>query len=381
MRAFATILLSLGTPLNFALLIGRTECAQQQPMSLGVADLSFCRRLPKVELHAHLHGSIPQSTLAELVQAKNALRPVKERIELPPAENRTLEDCFRIFDAIHAVVDSIDVVRRVTTEVVESFARDNVKYLDLRSTPRAVSGAGSQREYVQHVCEALELCKEAFPGIRVRLLLSVNRAGSLDEALETVAVAADRKRSGCEFTVGVDFSGNPTAKGFADFRAAFEAAKSRGLKIAAHVGEIEDEEDTNNILDFQPHRLGHAIVLSAEQERRLLAQPIPVEICPTSNCMCLGKDYAAHPTLPRWLQEPGFPLSINTDDTGVFATTLSEELHHVARAFGVRRDRLAELVLGALDQAFDDDEEALAKIRDAMRAEMDALLGGALDLH
>ena len=32
-------------------------------MILEPAELDFCRALPKVELHAHLNGSIPEATL------------------------------------------------------------------------------------------------------------------------------------------------------------------------------------------------------------------------------------------------------------------------------------------------------------------------------
>ena len=37
------------------------------------AQLSFCRALPKVELHAHLNGSIPPALLQQLAEAKGLL--------------------------------------------------------------------------------------------------------------------------------------------------------------------------------------------------------------------------------------------------------------------------------------------------------------------
>jgi adenosine deaminase len=39
--------------------------------SVGSVALEFCHLLPKVELHAHLHGSIRDSTILELLQKEN----------------------------------------------------------------------------------------------------------------------------------------------------------------------------------------------------------------------------------------------------------------------------------------------------------------------
>ena len=36
---------------------------------------SFCKRIPKVELHAHLYGSIRATTLIELATERNAILP------------------------------------------------------------------------------------------------------------------------------------------------------------------------------------------------------------------------------------------------------------------------------------------------------------------
>ena len=56
----------------------------------------------------------------------------------------------------------------------------------------------------------------------------------------------------------------------------------------------------------------------------LEASPIPIELCPTSNMKTLRlSSLADHPTLRRWI-EGGYPVSISTDDFGVFSTTASQ---------------------------------------------------------
>jgi adenosine deaminase len=70
-------------------------------------------------------------------------------------------------------------------------------------------------------------------------------------------------------------------------------------------------------------------------------QAIPIEICPTSNLITLGHDgYDEHPYLSQWLAL-GYPISINTDDRGIFNTTLTQELLVVKDAY---RLDLADIV-------------------------------------
>lgn len=73
----------------------------------------------------------------------------------------------------------------------------------------------------------------------------------------------------------------------------------------------------------------------------------PIEICPTSNFMTLNlKSYADHPQFRR-LFALDYPISINTDDRGIFATSMTEELLHVKNAFSLSVVDIIE-ILGKL---------------------------------
>ena len=66
-----------------------------------------------------------------------------------------------------------------------------------------------------------------------------------------------------------------------------------------------------------------------------------IEICPTSNLITLGlTSYADHPFLRTWL-DLRYPISINTDDRGIFDSSLTKELLHVKDAMELD---LADLV-------------------------------------
>jgi adenosine deaminase len=61
-----------------------------------------------------------------------------------------------------------------------------------------------------------------------------------------------------------------------------------------------------------------------------------IEVCPTSNLVTLGlKSYADHPHIRRLLAL-NYPLSLHTDDSGIFNTTLSKEFKHIVGALGMK---------------------------------------------
>ena len=145
----------------------------KKPISLSPASsaalpstLDFCRAMPKVELHAHLHGSIRDSTLQELLELNERQGrglgkdgrplPALELLRVGSQDERSLKECFELFDAIHHVVTSPEVVTRVTEEVITDFAAENVCYLELRTTPRADHAFRSRRAYLAAVIRGIE---------------------------------------------------------------------------------------------------------------------------------------------------------------------------------------------------------------------------------
>jgi hypothetical protein len=61
-------------------------------------------------------------------------------IKLASKGDRTLAECFKLFDVIRTVTTNHATVRRVTREVIEDFQVDNVAYRELRTTPKVTLG-------------------------------------------------------------------------------------------------------------------------------------------------------------------------------------------------------------------------------------------------
>ena len=334
----------------------------------------LCERLPKCELHAHLHGSARLSTIADLAPEgvdTSCLQPIR-------GTDRSLESCFAIFGAIHQTVTNVAAVRRITLEVLADFAADGVKYLELRTTPRALGDADAAG-YVDCVLGAFtefeqQQRADGVPWPLVpRLILSVDRTGSREAALATARLAVACAKRG-RYVVGVDFSGNPTRGSFADVLPAFEEARREGLGTAVHVAEVVDKADTDAVLAFRPDRLGHALTLTPLHIETLRSRPVSIEICPTSNMKTLRlQRLTEHPTLRVWL-EAGYPISINTDDSTVFETTASRELHLVAEAYALSPEALVALAVGALKHTFDPDAARMRQLQRRFREEAEGAL-------
>ena len=176
--------------------------------------------------------------------------------------------------------------------------------------------------------------------------------GSSEDASDTVDAAIKYKSRG---VVGLDWCGNPEVGNFDTFKSAFERARQAGLAITLHFGEVNEPENVKQIVQFRPERVGHATVLDGAVVSELLENPIPIEICYTSNLLCgtvtegnkhhFGEYYSR--------SSKTYPLAISTDDKGVFDSDLSNEYLLVAQSFQLDRNEIIELARQTTKLIFD----------------------------
>ncbi|XP_013406866.1 adenosine deaminase-like protein [Lingula anatina] len=336
-------------------------------MSLNTKLDEFCRKLPKVELHAHLNGSISEATLSKLIERK--LKDFPDGVELAVAQRtinkgqrRTLDECFAMFRIIHPLTDTAETIYMVTCDVIRDFAEDNVKYLELRSTPRHVPATGMTKEtYVRAILKAIEDCKESMD-IIVKFMLAIDMRNTLEGADETVELANKLKDCSNGVVVGVDFSGDPKAGDARSFIPVFQKAQSYGLKLALHLAEVpERNEETLEVLKLIPGRVGHGTFLLPEDGGNqelvdvMVQNKIPLELCLTSNIK--GQTVAAYDNhhFKKWY-DIGHPISVCTDDKGVFSTTLSEEYSILAQTFELSQEKLWDISYKSIDLIFADEK-------------------------
>ncbi|KAH8395555.1 hypothetical protein KR222_011175 [Zaprionus bogoriensis] len=327
--------------------------------------INFLRGMPKVELHAHLNGSLNIDSIKEL--AEKVYGPQTEEFSalcqrfVKFDKGADLNDCFEKFGFVHELTSTRRGLHYATELVMRDFAKDNVMYLELRTTPKA-NGHMSRREYLQTVLESMRNASKKYP-ITVKLLPSINRAESVAAAHETVELALElrqeqQQQESDDYIVGIDFSGNPHRGKFADFKPALEMARNGGLKLAIHCAEIANPLEVREMLQFGMSRCGHGTYLTGCGFEHMREQNIPIECCLTSNVKSGTVSSIASHHLAE-LMKADAPKVLCTDDAGVFDTSLSEEYVLASEALGLTRSQCIALNMEAVQHAFATPQEKL----------------------
>lgn len=352
-------------------LLCNVHAKNEMPCESILATRSLCHALPKAELHAHLTGSVRNDTIRKLLHrpVNGEIRKKAEKL-LAPGTSRTLKECFELFPIIHQLINDPETLRSVVLSVLDDFARDNVIYLELRTTPRS-STIFTSELYLWTVLEAVDMYHKENPnGLVCRVLVSISRHLPVENAQEIVRVTGDFIQKAAltsmkDLIVGMELSGNPVKGSWLDFEPIFQDVRSRlRLPISLHFGEVLNDQEANDMLDFKPSRIGHAVVLSESVAERLInkEQDIGIEVCITSNLMSESvPSLREHPVVQRLLVSR-HPFALCTDDSGIFDTSLSEEYSRLVECVTLSREQVADIAFKGLELSFCRDEMVMNSV-------------------
>ncbi|XP_044736688.1 adenosine deaminase-like protein [Chrysoperla carnea] len=317
---------------------------------------TFCNKLPKIELHAHLNGSLSESTLKKLYELANLPMDAFGLI-FQPNPNRNLQEWFFMFDLVYKATNSPLAMTIATKEVIEDFAKDNVIYLELRTTPRSIPNKMTKKEYLDAIITGVNEAVSLYP-IIVKLIISINRSKKDEDEIFDLAMEYHKKYP--NLIVGIDIGGNPISS---DWKPELlKKAREYGFRIVIHTAEVPRETETMEILKFKPDRIGHGTCIHPRLDgsdttwKLLCESQIPVECCLTSNVCCQVYDGYANSHLKELIAD-NLPFTLGTDDKGIFLTNLSEEYEHAAETFNLNKTKLWKISNNSVDYSFATEKE------------------------
>lgn len=311
---------------------------------------SFIESLPKTELHLHIEGTLEPELMFELA-ARNG-------IALPYASVETLRRAYDFADLQSfldlyyqgaAVLQTRDDFRDMALAYFRKASSQNVKYAEIFFDPQTHTQRGIAFDTViRGIHDAQETAAREL-GVESKLILCFLRHLSEEEAQRTLDEALPYRD--WLIAVGLDSSerGHPPRK----FANVFARARESGLLAVAHAGEEGPPEYIEEALDIlKVRRIDHGVRCLEDPKLvdRLVAEQIPLTVCPLSNVKLRVFDTMRDHNL-RTMLDRGLKVTINSDDPAYFGGYVNENYVAAAEALGLRQEELERLARNGFEAA------------------------------
>ena len=338
---------------------------------MNIANL--IQKIPKAELHLHIEGTLEPELMMQLAERNGIKIPYASVAEIRQAYQFTdLQSFLDIYYAGAAVLQHRQDFHDLTYAYLERAAADNVRHVEIFFDPQTHTQRGIEFTTVlDGIYDALEAGKAEL-GITFRLILCFLRHLSADEAMATLEEALPHKDR--LHAVGLDSSevGHPPSK----FTRVFDRAREAGLLTVAHAGEEGPPEYIREALDLlKVRRIDHGVrcLEDAELVERLVAERIPLTVCPLSNVKLRVFDTLEQHNLAELL-DAGLCVTVNSDDPAYFGGYIGENFRQTQQALGLGADQLRMLASNAFTASFLPQDD-IARHLEAVDAVFDSARG------
>lgn len=323
-------------------------------------------RLPKVELHCHVEGTMRPGTVVELARKNGIPLPSADPTEL--YRYSSLNTFLEVFWLVQATLGTREDWARLAYESVIDGAAHGLAYRETFFTPARHMAAGQDLTgIVGGLAEGLE-AGEKETGARVMLICDVDRAYGGAAGRELVERLVGLRRAGAagiDRVLGVGLDSTEQGVDPTQFAEAFDLAGRAGLRRTSHQGEETPPSYIAAGLDVLGcQRIDHGLssIQDLELTRRLSDQRIPLTVCPNSNVLIANAvpRLELHPY--RRMREAGLLATLNTDDPALTDLDLGREYLSVMQAFGFTWDDMVQISLDGVEATWLDpnDKAALA---------------------
>jgi len=321
------------------------------------------KKLPKVEQHIHIVGSIRPETLLWLAEEGSLDKPFKTPTD---AQRFFQYKSFPQFiDVYCTVVDCItkeSQFERITYEMLESDAKCNVKYVEASfSAPDHVLRGLDYGKMLDAINRGINRARMDF-GIECNVRVDLVRNYGPERGMEVL----DWIKSKNDNIMSIDLGGSEERFPAKPYKSVYQRARNMGLHLVAHAGEAACAESIWQAVDeLGVEHIGHGVTAINEPEllEHLKKRSITIETCPTSNLRTrVVRTLKSHPI--KAFYDLGLTVTVNTDDPSMFGTDMNNEYLQLHRQLGFSLSELFNLSLNAVNSSFIQ-EESKSKMRES----------------
>ncbi len=317
---------------------------------------SLLQRLPKVELHCHLDGSLRLETILDLAQKDKVSLPgsnVKDlgKILVLGSTRGSLEDYLSRFDITLSVMQTPESLERCAYELIEDVAKENVRYIEIRYSPILHNQKDmTPADSIDAVRVGLKKAENDF-GVKSGIIVCGIRNISAEVSLKLADLTVRYKNRG---VVGFDLAGAEENFPAKDHRDAFYMILNNNINATIHAGEAFGPASIHQAIHYcGAHRIGHGTRLKEDKDlmNYVIDHRIPLEICLTSNWQTKSiRSLKHHPI--KYYYNQGIRVTLNTDNRIMSGTTLTDEFLLSRKLFGFGLHDFREMTIFAMKSAF-----------------------------
>jgi adenosine deaminase len=333
----------------------------------------LCDRLPKVELHCHVEGTVRPTTVVELARAAGRPLPVDDPTELYRYDS--LDSFLSVFWLVQETLAGRDDWARIAEESLLDAAAHGLRYREMFFTPARHLAAGQDLgEIVAGLTDGIERA-EAAVSVRCFLIGDMDRAYGPQAGLEFVEALGELRRTGrAERVIGIGADSTEIGIDLAAFAPAFDAATRHGFRRTFHAGEAVGAGPLNirTALDvLGVERVDHAVAIVEDPDlmRRVAGDGIPLTVCPWSNIVIANRFASLDKHPFRAMRDAGLLLTVNTDDPAMMLWDLGREYAALAEAQRFDLATLGRIAVEGIDSTWLDDSDKAA-LRAAFESEI-----------
>ncbi len=308
---------------------------------------TFLKKLPKVELHCHLEGSVHAETFVDLATKHGVKLPeYREPKDLYDYDN--ILDFLEIYDLVSHSCRDHDDFRRIAYETLQEAHEHGVRHREMFWSPMAHLEIGVPYETaVDGVIRGIKDAERDF-GITCWLIADINRMNSPEKGCEMVEIVLQHPRKEL-VGMGLDYAegGNPPEK----FWKAYRLGAKGGLRLTAHAAEDAHPRNIVTCLDLLGcERIDHGYHIIEDESlmKRCLDEGIVFTCTPASTAFVyFGHEFEKHPI--RKMKEAGLKITLNSDDPPMFQTDPTNEFILGVEHMGFTPEDVKQMALNAID--------------------------------
>ncbi|WP_086315318.1 adenosine deaminase [Enterococcus sp. 7F3_DIV0205] len=312
------------------------------------------KKLPKIELHCHLDGSVRPETLRKIATPQGISLPADneqlKELLVAPVDCQNLNDYLERFDLVLSCLQTEAALTAAAFDVISQAAEEHIQYIEVRFAPSLHTEKGlSLPKIIKAVLAGLEQGQQRF-GVKSNALLCGMRHEDTAAIEKIVQLTEDFKTDGI---VGFDLAGNESDFPPYTFEETLELVNQLTIPLTLHAGECGCGKNVADAIYLGAKRIGHGIAVKDTPEYFSLLRDknILIEMCPTSNFQTKTitrlEDYPFQTFI-----DAGIKVCINTDNRTVSNTTLTDEYMKLHEWYGITYADMEKLNHNAVDGAF-----------------------------